>query len=91
MPKSAVLSGLLISIACVITFAGIFMDGLITLTYPAGFTGWVYIIIKTLYTGACAALAAALSIWGVHAEKEAETNATLRKYHQAEAGKTEAI
>jgi alpha-L-fucosidase len=70
MPRGAAMRALVISLACVIGFGGFFMDGLIFLLSPGGFNNWAYIILKTLYTGACAALAAVLAILSVCDEKE---------------------
>jgi alpha-L-fucosidase len=70
LPHAAAVRALLITITCVIGFGGVFMDGIIYLASPAGIAGWVYIIVKTLYTGACAALAAVLGILSVFGEEE---------------------
>jgi len=65
LPHSAGLSALLISMVCVILFGGLFMDGLLYVLAPGGFNNWVYFVIKTLYTGLCAALASSLTIQSV--------------------------
>jgi len=62
LPKSEVVSSLLISLVCVLVFGGLFLDGLIYLISPGGVSNWVYIVLKTLYTGASGALASALTI-----------------------------
>jgi hypothetical protein len=65
LPRGAGLSALLITLVCVIVFGGLFMDGLLYLLAPGGFNNWVYFVIKTLYTGLCAALASSLTIQSV--------------------------
>jgi len=62
LPEGAALRSLIITIFCVIIFGGLFMSGLIYLISPAGLSNWTYIIIKTLYIGAAAAIAAVVSI-----------------------------
>jgi len=70
LPKSAALGAVVISIACVLFFGGLFLNGLIYLAAPAGFTNWAYIVVKTLYTGASAAFASALTILCVVSTEE---------------------
>ncbi len=62
LPKSPVLRGLIIAIACTILFGGLFLDGLIYLVSPVELSNWAYFLLKTLYTGASGALASALTI-----------------------------
>jgi alpha-L-fucosidase len=69
LPGNAALRALLLSFVCVIGFGGLFVDGVLFLLAPGGLNNWAYIIIKTLYTGASAAVAGALSIWSVYTEK----------------------
>jgi alpha-L-fucosidase len=71
LPRGAGSGALLISMVCVIFFGGLILDGLLYLIAPNGFTPWAYIAIKTLYTGLCAALAAALTIQSVVRTKRA--------------------
>ncbi len=65
LPKSGVLRALLISLLITLLFGGLFLDGLIYLISPDGLSSWVYIILKTLYTGASGALASVLTILSV--------------------------
>jgi hypothetical protein len=65
LPRGAGLSALLISMVCVVLFGGFFMDGLLYLLAPGGFNNWGYFVLKTLYTGLCAALASSLTIQSV--------------------------
>lgn len=69
LPKNAVLRALLIAILIVVVFGGLFLTGAIYLISPAGLTNWAYIILKTLYTGASGALAAALAILSVASDQ----------------------
>jgi alpha-L-fucosidase len=68
LPKSAALGGLYVSLASVLLFGLVFMDGLLYLFAPVEVTGFAYFIIKTIYTGLCAAFASALSILSVVSE-----------------------
>lgn len=65
LPKGSALRALLITIVCVIGFGGLILNGSISQIDPAGFTGWAYIITKTLYTGVSAALATGLAVLSV--------------------------
>ena len=65
LPKNAALGALLITLPCVVLFGGLILDGAIYLLVPHGFSNWAYIAFKTLYTGATAALASALTILSV--------------------------
>ena len=65
LPKNAALAGLLIAVPCTLLFGGVILDGLLYLLSPNGFSGWAYIGVKTLYTGATGALASILAIWSV--------------------------
>ncbi|HWQ45639.1 MAG TPA: hypothetical protein VN376_02165, partial [Longilinea sp.] len=65
LPKSSALGGLYVSLASVLLFGLVFMDGLLFLFAPVEVTGAAYFIIKTIYTGLCAAFASALSILSV--------------------------
>ena len=65
LPQGSALRALIIAVVCVIGFGGLFMDGLLYLLSPGGLNNWVYIVVKILYTGACAALAAYLAIRSV--------------------------
>ena len=68
LPQGAAARGLVIMLACVVVYGGV-LDGAIYLFSPQGFSNWVYILFKTLYTGGAAALAAALAIWSVFREQ----------------------
>lgn len=65
LPQGAAWRALVITLACVVVFGGLFLGGSIYLLSPGGLNHWVYIVVKTLYTGAGAALASALSIFSV--------------------------
>jgi alpha-L-fucosidase len=65
LPKGTKLRALLITIACVVIFGGVILDGLIYWLSPAGLINWAYILVKTLYTGASGALASVLAILSV--------------------------
>ena len=64
LPGHRALRALVIMAACVVGFGGILV-GAAALVGLGGFGNWFYIGLKTLYTGACAALAAALAIQSV--------------------------
>jgi len=68
LPKNSALGGLFVSLASVLLFGLVFMDGLLYLFAPVEVTGFAYFIIKTFYTGLCAAFASALSILSVVGE-----------------------
>ncbi len=65
LPKNAALRALLITLACVIVFGGLVLDGGLYLAAPNGIVNWAYIIFKTIYTGVSGALACSLSILSV--------------------------
>jgi len=65
LPNSSIFRALLISLVLVVLFGGVFLDGLINLISPAGVSNWMYILIKTLYTGASGALASVLTILSI--------------------------
>lgn len=65
LPQNAALRALVIAVPCVVLFGGLIVDGSLYLLSPAGFSNWAYILIKTLYTGATAALASVLAIRSV--------------------------
>jgi alpha-L-fucosidase len=65
LPKGAGLGALIITVACVLFFGGLVLDGLLYLVAPAGVSNWVYFVFKTLYTGLSATLASALTIRSV--------------------------
>ena len=64
LPQGAAWRALVITIACVVLFGGL-LDVAIYLFAPGGFGNWAYVVLKTLYTGGAAALAAALAIQSV--------------------------
>ena len=64
LPSNSALRALVIMAACVLGFGGILV-GFIALLGIGGFGNWIYIGFKTVYTGACAALAASLAIRSV--------------------------
>ena len=64
LPGHSALRALVIMAACVVGFGGILV-GAAALVGLGGFGNWFYIGFKTVYTGACAALAAALAIQSV--------------------------
>ena len=55
------LLALLITLLCVVIYGGL-LTALIFLVFPKGFTGWEYILFKTIYTASASALAAIISI-----------------------------
>jgi hypothetical protein len=65
LPKTPVLRGLLIGLACALVFGGILLAGPIYLLSPEGMGNWVYAFFKTLYTGASGAIASALTVMSV--------------------------
>lgn len=72
LPWSAVkgpgLRAWLITLAFIVIFGGLVLDGALYLLAPSGLSGWGYIIFKTLYTGVCAGLACAAAIQSVFVE-----------------------
>jgi len=64
LPRHRALRALVIMAACVVGFGGILV-GIAALVGMDGFGNWFYIGFKMVYTGACAALAAALAIQSV--------------------------
>jgi alpha-L-fucosidase len=69
LPYGAALRSLLISLACVIGFGGIFLDGLLYIFSPVAVNNWAYILLKALYTGASGALASALTVLSVFSDE----------------------
>lgn len=67
LPKSASLRALLIMLALMVVFGGLLIAGAALLS-PGGLSNWAYIIMKTLYTGVGAALAAWAAIASVFSE-----------------------
>jgi alpha-L-fucosidase len=65
LPQGSSLRALVIMVFCVIVFGGIIMDGSLYLISPGGFSNWAYIVVKTLYTGVCGALASWLAVRSV--------------------------
>ena len=63
LPANSVLGALLITLLMVIVFGGV-LSGIIFIISPSGLPAWVYTIIKTLYTGCSAALAAVIAVRG---------------------------
>ena len=55
-------------IGLMILLGGLVLTGSLAVFRPAGLANWDYMLIKTLYTGVCAAIAAALSIGSVFLE-----------------------
>ena len=68
LPQSALWRALVIALGCVLVFGGLLVGGLVYLFCPQGLGNWVYIGLKTLYTGLCAALAAGMGIYSVYNE-----------------------
>jgi len=64
LPKGGVLRSLVITILCVIVFGGV-LDAAVYLFAAEGVNGWMYILVKTLYAGGAAALAAAVAVQSV--------------------------
>ena len=62
---SSALVGFLVMLVCLILFGGVVMSGLLYLLTPMGLPQWVYIVLKTLYTGVGAGLSVMLAIWAV--------------------------
>lgn len=67
--KSSAVGAFLVMLAVVIVFGGL-LDAKIYFLSPAGVSNWVYILLKTLYTGLTGAITAALAIWVVTHEKK---------------------
>lgn len=67
-PINSALKGLIVMLICTIAFGGI-LAGAVLLLLPGGFSGWGYIIFKTLYTAATGALAVFISIKEIIKEK----------------------
>ena len=65
LPQGLALRVLMITLACVIIFGGLVMDGSLYLISPNGLSNWAYVVTKTLYTGASGALASWLAILSV--------------------------
>jgi alpha-L-fucosidase len=65
LPKGVGIRVAIIMMICVIGFGGFIVDGGLYLISPDGLSNWVYIVLKTLYTGAAAAIASWLAILSV--------------------------
>lgn len=68
LPRSAGLRALVIMLGMLLVFGGLALTVPLALLSPVGLPGWGYIVFKTLYTGGCAACAAALAILSVFQE-----------------------
>ena len=62
LPANSIAMVFVVMIAVVVVFGGIIIDGVLLLMSPGGLSVWAYIILKTLYTGVSAAVAAILSV-----------------------------
>lgn len=71
LPYQAALRSLTIMLAAMILLGGLALTGVLALLSPSGLPGWAYILFKTVYTGLCAAVAAALSIASVFLDRRA--------------------
>jgi hypothetical protein len=72
LPAGTAPRAAIIAVACAIGFGGLILDGGLYLLSPDGLSNWAYVATKTLYTGICAALAAALAIVSVLVDGDAE-------------------
>lgn len=70
LPKNAAVRASLITAAFVLLFGGLLLSGAFYMFFPAGLSGLAYFVIKAVYAGACAGLAAAMAIFSVFAEKK---------------------
>lgn len=68
LPANAVLRALVITVALMLVYGGLVLIGPLSLTGVPGIDHWGYIAFKTIYTGGCAACAAALAIMSVFQE-----------------------
>ena len=68
-PAGAAIKGFLIMAECILLAGGVFA-ALVLLFAPGGFSGWGYILFKTLYTAVTGALAVFLSINAVIRERK---------------------
>ncbi|NSW52050.1 MAG: alpha-L-fucosidase [Anaerolineae bacterium] len=65
LPQSSAVLGLLTMLVCTGLFGGVVMDGLLFVFAPMGVPQWVYIVLKTMYTGVSAGLAVAMAVLAV--------------------------
>lgn len=65
LPKGGALRVTIITVICVVVFGGLILDGSLFLLAPDGLSNWAYMVFKTLYTGAGAAIASWLAILSV--------------------------
>ena len=68
LPTNAVLRALVITVALMFVYGGLVLIGPLSLMGVSGINQWGYVAFKTLYTGGCAACAAALAIMSVFQE-----------------------
>jgi hypothetical protein len=68
LPKGGALRAAVITLGLMLVYGGV-VDGFLYLVSPNGLSGWVYILIKTVYTGICAVLAAWLGIHSVFSDQ----------------------
>jgi hypothetical protein len=68
LPGGAALRALVLMVVFVAIYGGVVLVGPLYLLSPGGMSGGVYVLLKTLYTGACAGLAALVGILSVLAE-----------------------
>lgn len=69
LPKNAAARALLLTMVLVLVFGGLLLSGAFYILVPGGMTGMAYFVIKALYAGGCAGLAAALAIFSVFGDR----------------------
>jgi hypothetical protein len=68
LPENSALRAGLIMLLVVLVFGGVLLSGAYCLLVPSGMTGSGYFILKAVYAGVCAGLAAAAAITSVFAD-----------------------
>jgi hypothetical protein len=68
LPSKPLLGALLVTGLFVLVFGGLLLAGSIYLFSPNGMANWSYFVTKTLYTGICAGLVSAFTIFNIYKE-----------------------
>ena len=68
LPHRAIIRALGIMLLMMVIF-GVLLVGGATLVSPEGFSNWEYMILKTVYTGVCAAISAQMAIQSVFSDR----------------------
>lgn len=68
LPQNAAARAGILMLLLVLGFGGVLLSGAYYLLFPGGLSGNAYFILKAIYAGGCAGLAAAAAIFSVFAE-----------------------